>query len=71
MVISLITALYVLGFVFSYRILRRIIRTHNENDWIVIEKMATIAISLFSWLSIISIITILLFQIDLDKKCKW
>lgn len=71
MLIAIISVLYILGYIISYRYIRKVIRNHHDDDWVLIEKITTITISLFSWISIIAIITFVLCDLDLDKKCKW
>jgi hypothetical protein len=75
MVMLLLMAVYLMGYVFSYMCYRSMIRTKFNRNWLLLEKIIAIALSLFSWAGLITfgliIITGLTFRIDLDKQCKW
>lgn len=75
MVLLLLIAVYLLGYVCAYTAFRSLIRTKFNRHWLLMEKIIVITISLFSWVGILAfafiIISGFIFKIDLDKQCKW
>lgn len=75
MLVAVIIGCYLLGCLYAYRNIRAIIRYKRGEDWLLLEKIVSITISLFSWGMVIGIIVLFFLnsfnKIDLDKKCKW
>lgn len=75
MVTLLLIAVYLLGYVCAYLSYRSLIKSKHNRDWLLIEKIVVIALSLFSWPGLLTFAFIIIagftFRIDLDKQCKW
>lgn len=64
-----------MGYALSYLYLRAVVRAKHDRDWILIEKLVVIAISLYSWVVVFALALVFIFgsliKIDFDKKVKW
>lgn len=67
--------IYLLGIPLCYIIFRAMIYNRNGGEWVVMEKIITVIMSLGSWATILLyllfIAAIHINLIDPDKKCKW
>ncbi len=75
MVLLLLIAVYLLGYACAYLCFRSLIKAKYNRNWLLLEKIIVITLSLFSWVGILVfafiIIAGFIFKIDLDKQCKW
>jgi len=74
--ITAIISLYILGFMASYFLCRSAMwEKHNSNQWLLLEKVIAVNLSLLSWLTVflfIIIYTLIVNDIlDPDKTEKW
>lgn len=75
MVMFLLIAAYLIGYVTCYFAFRAIVKAKFNRNWLLMEKTIVIALSLFSWAAILTfsllMITAFIFSIDFDKEIKW
>lgn len=75
MLIAVIIALYILGCALTYLYFRKLTRRKFNRDWLLIERIIVIGLSLFSWLAIIAFLifvsTIIIADVNPDKEVKW
>lgn len=75
MLLMTVIVTYIIGYALSYLYLRAVISAKHNRRWLLIEKLAVIMLSLFSWIIVFMLamlmIMIPLIKIDLDKEVKW
>lgn len=73
--VSVIVTLYALGFIICYFLLREKAKDFNRGEWVLVNKLIVIFLSLLSWFMISVYLVVILLSntniIDPDKKCKW
>ncbi len=64
-----------MGYALSYLYLRAVVRAKHDRDWILLEKLVVVVLSVFSWVIVFALALVFIFgpliKIDFDKKVKW
>ena len=75
MLLAIIIVAYIIGYALSYLYLRAVVRSKHNRNWLLIEKLNVMTLSLFSWVIVCMCAMLLilgpLIKIDFDKEVKW
>lgn len=67
--------IYGIGALLCYFLFRFISKNHNDDNWLLIDRLIVATLSIGSWVTVILyllfVASIFIFKLDPDKKVKW